>query len=110
MKYEKYIVNSNMSHDDYAKLAEEVARYNGKPMTDEEATDYIAKKFGFQHGLITINRVAGLWLSDAGGFRRTAASIAREPLYSAIDMNYIRFEVCGILYEVVGGNLEFVDE
>ena len=110
MKFEKYVVNTNMSHDDYAKLAEAVARDNGKPMTDEEATDYIARRFGFQHGLISIKRVAGLWLSDAGGFRRTTASIAREPLYSASDMDYVRFEVCGILYEVVNGHLEFVDE
>lgn len=110
MKYESYIVNTNMSYADYGKLAEAVARDNGKPMTDEEATDYIAKKFGFQHGLISIKRVAVFWLSAASGFRRTAASIAREPFYSASDMNYIRFEVCGILYEVVNGHLEFVDE
>ena len=110
MKFEKYVVNTNMSHDDYAKLAEAVARDNGKPMTDEEATDYIARRFGFQHGLISVKRMAGLWLSDSAGFRKTMASIAREPLYSASDMNYVRFEVCGILYEVVNGHLEFVDE
>ena len=110
MKYEKYIVNTNMSHDDYAKLAEAVARDNGKPMTDEEATDYIARRYGFQPVLISVKRTAVLWIPDSIGIRKTKASIAREPLYSASDMNYIRFEVCGILYEVVNGHLEFVDE
>lgn len=110
MKFEKYIVNTNMSHDDYAKLAEAVARDNGKPMTDEEANDYIANRFGFQHVLIKVCRNATLWLSEGCGFRKTKCCIDREPLYSASDMNYVRFEVCGILYEAVNGHLEFVDE
>ena len=110
MKFEKYIVNTNMSHDDYAKLAEAVARDNGKPMTDDEVKNNIANVFGFQKDLIEVKHSASLWLSNGVSLRMTNATIAGEPLYSVSDMNYIRFEVCGILYEVVNGHLEFVDE
>ena len=36
---------------------------------------------------------------------RVAETYEREPLYESTDWNYVRFDVCGMAYEYVNGQL-----
>lgn len=94
---------TQMKQRDYVELRE-----NGftKVMTDEEAADYIAEELGFNVKRVKIIHTVETFEVNKHQRMRVAETYDREPLYSATDWNYVRFNVNGIEYEYIDGQLE----
>ena len=102
--------DTHMSHGDYEQLRQAAGT---EVMTPEKVVEYVAKHFGFdtdkiepQFGMPLNVFVPG----NAAATHPTRYSIERPPLYNATDWNYMRFQVCGLSWEVVGGDLLPVKE
>lgn len=94
---------TRMTQRDYVKLRED--RFT-KMMTDEEAANFIAEELGFNAERVRIIRKAETYEVNKHHRMRVAETYDREPLYSSTDWNYVRFNVNGIEYEYVNGQLE----
>ena len=94
---------TQMKQRDYVELRE-----NGftKVMTDEEAADYIAEELGFNVKRVKIIHTVETFEVNKHRRMRVAETYEREPLYSSTDWNYVRFNVNGIEYEYIDGQLE----
>lgn len=93
---------TRMTQRDYVKLRED--RFT-KTMTDEEAADFIAEELGFKAERVKIIRKAETYEVNKHRRMRVAETYEREPLYESTDWNYVRFDVCGMTYEYVNGQL-----
>lgn len=93
---------TRMTQRDYVKLRED--RFT-KTMTDEEAADFIAEELGFNAERVRIIRKAETYEVNKHHRMRVAETYEREPLYESTDWNYVRFDVCGMTYEYVNGQL-----
>lgn len=93
---------TRMTQRDYVKLRED--RFT-KTMTDEEAADFIAGELGFNAERVRIIRKAETYEVNKHRRMRVAETYEREPLYESTDWNYVRFDVCGMTYEYVNGQL-----
>ena len=93
---------TRMTQRDYVKLRED--RFT-KTMTDEEAADFIAEKLGFNAARVKIIHKAETYEVNKHRRMRVAETYDREPLYESTDWNYVRFDVCGMTYEYVNGQL-----
>lgn len=103
-----FCIDSKMGHRKYLELA---GAEGAEKLGDDAAVKYVSDHFGFDANRIEIERHAGLNVyTGESTTRATDSRIAREPYYVASDWNYIRFRVCGMLWEVVNGNLEMVAE
>lgn len=96
-------VGTRMTQRDYVKLRED--RFT-KTMTDEEAANFIAEELGFKAERVKIIRKAETYEVNKHRRMRVAETYEREPLYESTDWNYVRFDVCGMTYEYVNGQLE----
>lgn len=94
---------TRMTQRDYVKLKED--RFT-KTMTDEEAANFIAEELGFNAERVRIIRKAETYEVNKHRRMRIAETYDREPLYESTDWNYVRFDVNGIEYEYVNGQLE----
>lgn len=94
---------TRMTQRDYVKLRED--RFT-KTMTDEEAANFIAEELGFNAARVKIIRKAETYEVNKHRRMRVAETYEREPLYESTDWNYVRFDVNGIEYEYVNGQLE----
>lgn len=94
---------TRMTQRDYVKLRED--RFT-KTMTDEEAANFIAEELGFNAERVRIIRKAETYEVNKHHRMRVAETYEREPLYESTDWNYVRFDVCGMTYEYVNGQLE----
>ena len=92
---------TNMTQERYEHLAK-----CGKTMTDEEAAAFIADECGFALEKIHILHEVNTYEVNKHHRMRVAETYEREPLYESTDWNYVRFDVCGMTYEYVNGQLE----
>ena len=93
---------TRMTQRDYVKLRED--RFT-KTMTDEEAADFIAEELGFNAARVKIIRKAETYEVNKHHCMRVLETYEREPLYELTDWNYVRFDVNGIGYEYINGQL-----
>lgn len=94
---------TQMTQTDYQNLAEDKF---AKSMTDEEAANFIAEELGFDPKKVKIIPTVETFESNKYHRMRVAVRYKREPLYSSTDWNYVRFDVNGIEYEYIDGQLE----
>lgn len=93
---------TQMAQRDYVKLREDSFT---KTMTDEEAANFIAEELGFNAERVRIIRKAETYEVNKHRRMRVAETYEREPLYESTDWNYVRFDVYGMAYEYVNGQL-----
>lgn len=93
---------TQMTQRDYVKLREDSFT---KTMTDEEAANFIAEELGFNAERVRIIRKAETYEVNKHRRMRVAETYEREPLYESTDWNYVRFDVYGMAYEYVNGQL-----
>lgn len=93
---------TRMTQRDYVKLRED--RFT-KTMTDEKAVNFIAEELGFNAARVRIIRKAETYEVNKHRRMRVAETYEREPCYMATDWNYVRFDVNGIEYEYLNGQL-----
>ena len=93
---------TRMTQRDYVKLRED--RFT-KTMTDEEAANFIAEELGFNAARVKIIHKAETYEVNKHHRMRVAETYDREPLYESTDWNYVRFDVNGIEYEYINGQL-----
>ena len=79
-------------------------------LTDEAAKDLIADEYGFSARKVEIRHEVETLRINRHQVVRTVGTIKRLPLYFADDMNYIRFNVCGVAYELYNGGLRLKAE
>lgn len=91
---------TNMSEEDYQALK----RY-GDAMTDVEAKAWLHAEFGFDPALIQVLHETSTLEENRHGLCRKAQTFSRLPCREATDMNYARFNVAGLQWEVVNGEL-----
>lgn len=93
---------TQMTQTDYQNLA---ADKFVKSMTDEEAANFIAEELGFDPKKVKIIPTVETFESNKYHRMRVAVRYKREPLYSSTDWNYVRFDVNGIEYEYINGQI-----
>ena len=93
---------TRMTQRDYVMLKEDKFT---KTMTDEEAANFIAEELGFNAERVRIIRKAETYEVNKHLRMRVAETYEREPLYESTDWNYVRFDVYGMTYEYVNGQL-----
>lgn len=94
---------TQMKQRDYVKLREGGFT---KTMTDEEAADFIAEELGFNVKRVKIIHTVETFEVNKHRRMRVAETYDREPCYGSTDWNYVRFDVNGIEYEYIDGQLE----
>ena len=94
---------TRMTQRDYVKLKEDKFT---KTMTDEEAANFIAEELGFNAERVKIIHTVETFEVNKHHRMRVAETYEREPLYESTDWNYVRFDVNGIEYEYIDGQLE----
>lgn len=77
-----------------------------KVMTDEEAANFIAEELGFNVKRVKIIHTVETFEVNKHRRMRVAETYDREPCYGSTDWNYVRFDVNGIEYEYIDGQLE----
>lgn len=93
----------NVKQADYENLEDDKFT---KELTDEEAASMIAEEFGFVESKVKIiHEIDKEEVNRHGQCRRTGKFI-RKALFNAWDWNYIRFNVCGMSYEMHDGELK----
>lgn len=93
----------NVKQADYENLEDDKFT---KELTDEEAASMIAEEFGFVESKVKIiHEIDKEEVNRHGQCRRTGKFI-RKALFNAWDWNYIRFNVCGMAYEMHDGELK----
>lgn len=93
---------TQMTQRDYVKLREDSFT---KTMTDEEAANFIAEELGFNAERVKIIHTVETLEVNKHRRMRVAETYEREPLYESTDWNYVRFDVYGMTYEYVNGQL-----
>lgn len=91
---------TNMSEKDYQTL-----KKCGGALTDTEAKAWIRAEFGFDPKLIQVLHEASTLEENRHGRCRKAQTFSRLPCREATDMNYARFNVAGLQWEAVNGEL-----
>lgn len=94
---------TQMAQRDYVKLREDSFT---KVMTDEEAANFIAEELGFNVKRVKIIHTVETFEVNKHRRMRVAETYERESLYESTDWNYVRFDVNGIEYEYIDGQLE----
>ena len=89
MEWTVYEDRKDIRQADYDEL-----RASGKPMTDEEAINWVEQETGFDRHRIRIVREAPeLEINRHNMIRRTGKTFDRSPIYDATDYHYVRFTV-----------------
>lgn len=87
----------NVKQSDYEKLESDKFI---KVLTDEEAANLIADEFGFVESKVKIIHEIDKEEVNRHGQCRRNGKFVRKALFNAWDWNYIRFNVCGMAYEM----------
>ena len=96
---------TNMEQKDYLALQK-----GQGAISVEKAREIISREFGFVPKRIAIKRDVATYEANRNGKMRIAEKYTREPIYSATDWNYIRFDIGGYQWEMVNGELkEYMD-
>lgn len=101
-EWREYQDPRNVFQGEYDDLADDPC---AAVLTDEKARDLVCREFGFAPDRVDIIRNTTIWQRNRHGVLREAGETAREPLYAATDMNYVRFWCGGIAYEMFNGDL-----
>lgn len=83
----------------------EILKEHGRVLTDDEAAELIANEFGFSREKIKILHAVERWEINRHKMLRVSGEIERLPIYDAGDWNYVRFNCCGVSYEMDNGDL-----
>ena len=93
---------TRMPQREYQELSEDAF---AKAMSDKEAANFIAEELGFNAARVKIIRCVEVFEVNRHRRLRVAESYDREPYYASTDWNYVRFDVNGIEYEYINGQL-----
>lgn len=93
-------LGTNMSESDYALLADDEV-----PMTDLDAIRRVHRECGFDMAKIRIVMSVQTFEVNKHHKIRVKDTYSRQPVWSASDWNYIRFNVAGLQWEIVNGEL-----
>ena len=92
---------SVMPQKDY----EELSRATAIRMSIKSAAEWIEAEFGFKREEIIVHTNIPEYQRSEVGMIRQHGIRERLPIYVATDWNYIKFDVKGLSYEVVNGEL-----
>lgn len=92
---------SGMSQEDYKELS----RATAVRMSTLGAAVWIEETFGFKREEIFVHTHIPEYQRSEAGMIRQHGTRERLPIYVATDWNYIRFDVKGLGYEVINGEL-----
>lgn len=93
-------VGTNMVEDEYQRLADDEA-----PMTELDAIRRVHQECGFDMAKIRIVEQVHTYEVNKRHETRVKDTYSRPPVWSATDWNYIRFDVAGLQWELVNGEL-----
>lgn len=93
-------LGTNMSESDYALLADDEV-----PMTELDAIRRVHRECGFDMAKIRIVMSVQTFEVNKHHKIRVKDTYSRQPVWSASDWNYIRFNVAGLQWEIVNGEL-----
>ena len=103
-----FSIDTAMTQADYVALRDAAGTTQ---MTLKDACALVCEQFGFDAGKVNVEETAELQMYvGACSTKPSGAYIPRRPLYNATDWHYIRFRVCGILWECVNDHLEQIAE
>lgn len=101
LEWRPYTFTKGISDDEYERLKSSCHT----SMTDAEVTEFIHKEYGFVKEQVKILYEKPVYQINRHGQLRQVGVTERKPYYYASDMNHVRFEVCGVKYEVFDGTL-----
>lgn len=103
-----FSIDTAMPQVDYVKLRDAAGT---NQLTLKDACAMVCRLFGFDASKVLVEEHAELNVYvGAGSTKKSGAYIPRPPIYNATDWHYIRFRVCGILWECVNDNLVQIAE
>ena len=72
---------------------------------DDEAKEWIAMEFGFNKSKMEVLHSKPIFEVSRHHVLRKVGEVNREPWYNATDWYYVRFQICGMIYEAFNGTL-----
>lgn len=93
-------IGTNMSEHDYQLLADDEP-----PLSDLDAIRHIYEECGFDMAHIKIVKTVNTYDVNKHHKCRVSGEFSRLPVWSSTDWNYIRFDVAGLQWELVNGDL-----
>lgn len=103
-EWKDFTKDGNLPQEDYDTLFNDP---NTRVLTDGQAKEIVCREFGFVKEWIEIVRSVPTYQINRFRQLRQVGIKDRRPLYSSTDMNYIRFNCCGMQYELYNGDLSF---
>ena len=100
-EWKPYVDETEVNDNDY--VAGKAAAHH--LMEDDEAKEWIANECGFAEKKIEILHNKPIFEVSRHHQLRKVDEVNREPWYNATDWYYVRFQVCGMIYEAHNGNL-----
>lgn len=94
-------IGTNMSEHEYQLLADDEP-----PLSDLDAIRHIYEECGFDMAQITIVKTVHTYDVNKHHKCRVREEFSRLPVWSSTDWNYIRFDVAGLQWELVNGDLK----
>lgn len=104
LEWSAYEDDKNVSQFGYENLAHNAGT---RCLDDEEAKNMLSEQFGFIKDRIEIVRNVPTYEINRHNQLRATGTAERNPLYNATDWNYIRFNCCGMAYELFNDELRF---
>ena len=93
-------IGTNMSEQEYQLLADDEP-----PLSDLDAIRHIYEECGFDMAHIKIVKTVNTYDVNKHHKCRVSGEFSRLPVWSSTDWNYIRFDVAGLQWELVNGDL-----
>ena len=101
LEWKDYTSPYHVSKEDYLELA----KAGCSPIYEERAKTIVSEWFGFQIDMIHIIQEMPVEQINRHKQVKVVGSFDCRPIYFATDMNYIRFECIGTIYELYNGDL-----
>ncbi len=98
-------VGTHMSQEEYEDLAK-----HGEVLSTIQAEGIVCREYGFGRDRVAIKCQADTYEVNKYRQLRVKDELARLPVYSSADWNYIRFDCAGYMYEMVNGELMRYEE
>ncbi len=102
LEWKDYTDDRNVNQAEYQELAENSETVF---LSDQKAKQVISDWFGFSTEKITIRHEVEKWEINRHHQLREVGKIERKPAYNSTDWYYIRFDCCGVSYEVWNDDL-----
>lgn len=104
-EWQDYESEYEVSNSDYMEL---LADPGIQKLSEGEAASLISSEFGFNENSIEILYFAPVYQINRHRILRHVGENSRYPLYFATDMNYVRFSVNRMTYELYNGELRII--